>query len=425
MKTKIKNINTFTVLLTVDVAWAQLEEDYNNEFISYSKDYSIPGYRKGKVPEAIVRKNIGPSVEAAYSEKAVGTYYKDAIEKHKLEPINQGAIKELSFSHGSDLHFSIEFEVTPDIKLPNYRKKYKIETIKLIATDTDIDKAINEILEKNSTIQEVESGAKTGHFIMADFQEVDGEGLPVIGKKHENQYIRLGTGNFSGESEDQLLGLKKGQSTVIDISVEDKMIKHKVDIKKVEEQNLPKLDAKFIKTIDPDMKSVKQFRSKVMDTIQKNLDAEHEKGINNMIIDYFVKNTKTDAPGSMIKRYLNHLIEDYKKNNKSLSDDEEQQIRKQYKSIAEHNVKWYLIKGQLMDSEKVKISNDDVDKEISMAIESSPNMEKEIKDFYKDGSNWENLYNDLLQRRLFVELRKYMNHKAKEKTTDSIKQEKK
>ena len=425
MKTKIKKINSFTVLMSVNVKWDDIKEEYNNEFMEYSKGYSIPGFRKGKVPFDIVKKNIGPSVEAAFSEKSIGTYYKRAMEEHKLIPINQGSIKELSFSEGKDLHFSIEFEVNPDIKLPKYSKKYKIETIKLLATDSDVDRAINDIQEKHSTIKKIDTGAESGHFIMADFQEIDSAGLPVIGKKHENQYIRLGTGNFTGESENQLLGLKEGDSTRIDIDVEGTKVTHQIDIKKVEEQMLPELDAKFVKSIDPDTKSVKEFKKKVKENIQNNLDAEHEKGINNRIIDYFVKNSKIDAPKSMVDRYMNHLIEDYKKGNKSVADSDIEKIRSQYSSIAEHNVKWYLIKAELVREESVETNRDEVDSEIEKAISQSPKMENEIKEFYKDENNWENLYNDLLQRKLFSELKKYMNHKVIEKTTDSIKQEEK
>jgi len=423
MKTKIKKINSYTVLLTVDVEWKDIEGAYNDEFVLYRKDYSIPGFRKGKVPLDIVKKNIGPSVEAAFSEKSIGIYYKKAIEEHKLIPINQGSIKNLSFSEGSNLNFSIEFEVNPDYKLPKYSKKYDIETIKLTATNNDIDRAINEIREKHSTIKLVESGAKTGHFIMADFQEIDSTGLPVIGKKHENQYIRLGTGNFAGDSEKQLLGLKKGDSTKIDIDVEGKKITHQVDIKKVEEQQLPKLDTKFVKKIDPDVKSIKAFKEKVKITIQNNLDAEHEKGINNRIIDYFVKNTEIDAPSSMVDRYMNHLIEDYKKGNNSVTETNLEKIRSQYNSVAEHNVKWYLIKSELIEKESIQVENKEVDSEIDKAINQSPSMENQIKEFYDDENNWENLYNDLLQRKLFTELRKHMKHKVIEKTTDSINQE--
>ena len=188
---------------------------------------------------------------------------------------------------------------------------------------------------------------------------------------------------------------------------------------------LPELDAKFVKSIDPDTKSVKEFKKKVKENIQNNLDAEHEKGINNRIIDYFVKNSKIDAPKSMVDRYMNHLIEDYKKGNKSVADSDIEKIRSQYSSIAEHNVKWYLIKAELVREESVETNRDEVDSEIEKAISQSPKMENEIKEFYKDENNWENLYNDLLQRKLFSELKKYMNHKVIEKTTDSIKQEEK
>ena len=118
MKTKVVNKNSFTQELSVTVPWKNLKEDYQKAFDKAKDHYTPPGGRKGKVfgvQLKLFKKNYTPSIEAQFSENSVNDYYRKAIEKLKLTPINQGQITHLSFHEGKDLVFKIEFEIKPDI----------------------------------------------------------------------------------------------------------------------------------------------------------------------------------------------------------------------------------------------------------------------------------------------------------------------
>ena len=90
--------------------------------------------------------------------------------------------------------------------MPNYNKKFKINTTKYIASDKDLDMSLKEIQERHSTLEPITSGAKSGHFINGDFNELDESGESIPNKNMNNQYIKLGSGNFIGESEKTYLG---------------------------------------------------------------------------------------------------------------------------------------------------------------------------------------------------------------------------
>ena len=107
----------------------------------------------------------------------------------------------MNFKEGADLSFTAEFEVEPEIKLPNYKDKIKISAIKYIAGEEDIDQTLKQYQEQHANVKIIDSGAESGHFIRGDFQILNDDGQPRQGSKLENQYIRLGFGLFKGDKE--------------------------------------------------------------------------------------------------------------------------------------------------------------------------------------------------------------------------------
>ena len=107
---------------------------------------------------------------------------KEALDKENLVPINQGKILDLKFKESQDLEFGIEFEIKPEFTLPKYDKKFKIQAIKYIPTDQDLNDALADLQNRFSTMKEINSTAKEGHYLLVDMQELN-DGAPIIGKK--------------------------------------------------------------------------------------------------------------------------------------------------------------------------------------------------------------------------------------------------
>ena len=124
MKTGLKEVNSFTRELDVTVAWDKLSEGFEKEFKKAQSSFELNGFRKGKVPLNIVKKNLLPSIEAHFAEHSLNEYYRKALDELDLNPINQAQINKLHFHEGCDLEFVAEFEVTPAVKLPKYEKKF-------------------------------------------------------------------------------------------------------------------------------------------------------------------------------------------------------------------------------------------------------------------------------------------------------------
>ncbi len=426
MKTKVKNKNSFTKEISVTVPWKNLKEDYQKAFDKAKDHYTPPGGRKGKVfgvQLKLFKKNYTPSIEAQFSENSVNDYYRKAIADLKLSPINQGQITHLTFHEGEDLVFKIEFEFKPEIKLPNYKKKFKVSAIKYIPSKKDIDDSLSDLQNRFSSMEEVKDGADKEHFLFVDLQELD-SGSPVIGKKIEKQYVRLGFGAFKNAALKTMKGIKKDEQRNVTIDIEGKKVDYQVFVHKVEKQIIPKLDNKFAATVEPGLKTLKELKDKIKDNINQSFENEHVKEINNGIINYFVDKTKLDAPESMIQNYLDHIIENNKAQQPNLTKDQEEEMRNSGLEGAIFNVKWYLIKEKIINDEKISVSKEDIDNKTKDLIKREPQNEKSIKDFLKNPENQQRFFDDMLSEKLFDFIKDYVNVKVNKKKSDELRKSK-
>ena len=424
MDIKLKKINDFTKELTCKVPWEKLKDSFQDEFNKVKSNHTPKGGRKGKVfgrDLELFKRNYGTAIEANFAEKSLNIFYQQAIKEQKLDPINQAQVSNIDFSIENELVFTLSFEVVPEINLPNYEKKFKIKMIKYNQTKDDITHALEELRQQHSNLKTIDDGANSNNFIMGDFQELDDNDFPIIGKKLEKQYIKLGIGAFTGATEKELLDVKPNDKRKVTINYgEGKKSRYEIHIHKVEEQLLPDLDDEFAKTVSPDLKTLDELQSQLKDNIQKSIDDDYEKRKREELISYFVSKIKFKAPESMVNRYLEKFIEEQMKKNKNLKKDK---LREEAKNIADFNVKWFIIKDKLVSKSEVSISKQDVDNEIKKIMDESNEDKKKIVDFFQNQNNRESLSSNLLNEKLFKYISSFAVIKDTEKSTAELRKQ--
>ncbi len=426
MKIKLKNTNDYTKELKCTVPWSDLEQSFIDEFNKYKSNHTPKGGRKGKVSGVnleIFKRNYSASIEASFAEKSLNEYYRKALEQENLNPINQANVSNLDFSEGNDLEFTLTFEMIPEVKLPSYKKKFKINMIKFIPSDEDMELSLEELRQQHSNIKTIDSGAKSGDFIMGDFQELDDSDVPIIGKKLEKQYIKLGIGAFTGDAEKKLIGVKIDDKRKVEINYgEGKQVKYEIHIHKVEEQILPELDDNFALSVSSDLKTLDALKDKVKENIQRSIDDDYEKRKRDAYIDYFINKIKFSAPQSMVNRYLEKLLEEQLKKDNNLDKDK---FRDEAKKGAEYNVKWFIIKDAIIRDGGVSFNNDDLNNELNKIVKESHEEEQKIRDYFANEQNRESLASNMMNQKLFDYIDQFATIKDKEQSTSELRKQNK
>ena len=122
----------------------------------------------------------------------------------------------------------------------------------------------------------------------------------------------------------------------------------------------------------------------------------------------------------MIENYLNHLVENNKAQQPNMTEQQEQEIRSTSKDAAIMNIKWYLIKEEIINKEKIDVSNDDMERRKKELIEKDPQNAKNIKVFLKDTNNQQKFFDDILNEKLFNYLKEFANIKVDKKKSDEL-----
>lgn len=428
LKIDIKNINNYTREFKIDVAWENIEGDFNDTLKKFSKKVKLPGFRPGKIPRDRLLQQFQPNIEAQFMDDNINKFYLMALQQEELVPINRADISDVQFRFEGNFSFVAKFEVEPEFDLPKLKNGvFKVQRNNFISDDSDIDDAIDQLRRSHARIESVEDGAIEKDFILCDLQKLDDSGVAIIGKKFEKQMLKVGDGSFTEDQKEKLIGLKPGDKSKINLpDNEDKDIKspYELSVNKVEREILPDVNDDFLKLVNPDLKSIDDLRSDVSAKIKENFLERSKQAFERELSDSLIAKVSVDAPPSMIDNYLNNLIEDAKKQNNGQEVDESK-LKENYRPAAERNLKWYLIRKKLIEEKEIKVEREDVDEEVEFLVKRSPASEKEIRRFYKKPSNRQRIEDDLIERKVLQYLEQYAKVKEVDVNTKDLRGENK
>ena len=419
LKVKSKKINDFTYELAISAKWIDIKEDFNSAKKKVAKEIKLPGFRKGKIPENILMSQYIHSVEMGFVQDFCEKYYLMALQEEKLTPINQAQLKDIDFSYEKDLSFKSEFEIEPSLSLPKFKKNMvSVEKIKFLSNDEEVDKTIDNIMNSQAKAEQIEKNSKDGDFLIVDMQELDESGIPIIGKK-EKKYIAIGQDPFIEDKAESFKSKNVGDSVKITIDMGDGEKNYEFTIDTIQRRVPPVLDDDFVKQMDPNCKSVAEWKSNVRKSIDSEYQRKSDEMFNSSLIDEFVKLINPILPLSMLENYLNNIVSEVKQNQNSPEMDDSK-IKEQYQLFAENNLKWFLLRKAIISDQELSVSTDEVNDFIKEALDKNETQKAEIERFYKKESNKNKLADDLLDQKIIEMLKEHSKIKEKEQKTSEL-----
>ena len=423
MDIKLKEINSYGREVMIDLPWNEIEQDFDKAIRKFSKRVKLPGFRPGKIPRKVLMNQFKPSIEADFIENSVNNYYLKALKEKEIVPVNMGSVSDVNFNHGEHFKFKVTFEVEPQIKLPRMKKNLlKVEKTKYVCDADDIDLAIEEVRNGHAEVKTIEDGAQSGDFVICDLQEVDNTGVPIIGKKLETRYVKVGQPPFDNENEKKLLGVKPNDSVKVMVPIDENnsLSNFELSVKNVERQILPELNDEFVKLADPKSKDLSEYREKVKENLDKAYANRSDEAFNQNICDAMIEKINPEFPPSMAESYLKHIIEDISKNNSEMDKDKAKEI---YKPMAERNLKWYLIRSAIIQSQSFEISKEDISNEIEDRKKINPDHAKDIDNYFKKPSNRSRLSDDLMEKNILAYLKEFTKIKEVKLATKDLRKQ--
>ncbi len=427
MEINVKEMNSYSREMTVHVPWAELEDSFNKHAKKFSKKVNLRGFRPGKIPMKVLLKQFKPAMEADFVEHALNLYYLQALKEKDLLPVNKAEVEKVDFEHEGDMSFTAKFEIEPEMTLPKLRKRaLKVQKTNYVHDIEDVENVIRDLRRNHASMETVETGAEEGNFILADLQKVDPSGLPIIGKKLEKKYLKVGGGVIKDENLDKLKGAKPEDKIRMHLPENEQGEKseYEVTVINVEKEVLPEINEEFIKKVDPEAKTEEELRASVETRIVDNYQNRSKEAFERQLSDAMIEKVNPEFPPSMVESYLDHMVEDIKQSKQPGAEDlDEAKVRETYQSVAERNMKWFLVRKAIIKENELEVTKDEVQAEVQRLIDRSPDHAKEIEKYYKKPSNRTRIEDDLMEKKILDYLQKFAKIKEVDVKTKDLRQQ--
>ncbi len=422
MEIKIETGASHERKLQVQIPWEEMAGEYEKQLNKLNKQVKRPGFRPGKIPRQIMTRTYGPAVLADMVEDwAQRAFYQAAVE-NKWEPITQGKLENLEeFDEGQDLKFELLMEIEPEVTLPKYKSGFKVTRPEYEPTDEDVNHALEHLRERYAEVEPRTDGAVEGDLIKGDLQYLDGSGLPIVGSRVEDRYIKVGEGVFGGQVAETLHGAKTGDEIRFDIPApteKDEDLHVLLNVKAVETEHLPDLNDDFAKLVNPELENLDALKEVTLADIRKQLEQDARRAFHQGLAEYMVENAKVEIPETMITDYLDRLIQRLEQERPGEVD--EAKVRETNRDRAIWELKWYLIRKRLVRDEELNVSDDDVEARIDDLTADMDGDTSKLRALYKDKQTLPQLKEDILDRKVFEHLAGNAKIKDKKISTKEI-----
>jgi trigger factor len=282
----------------------------------------VPGFREGKAPDELVEKYANQQrLLDEFMEHAMNELYRRAVDQEQIRPIATPNVQLKKFVPYTDLEFEAETETLGPIKLPNY-KAMKLAKPKVVITAKDVDGVITSLQARMAQRSEVDRAAKEGDEVLIDFEGKDKQGKAIAGADGKDYPLTLGSKSFIPGFEEELIGVKAGETKQFEITfpkdygvaaLRNKKVDFKVNVKKVQELQEPKIDNDFAAKAGP-FKTVAELKADVKRQLAEEKQHQADIDYQNQLMRKIADKTLIEVPKTLVEEENLRLEEQEKQN---------------------------------------------------------------------------------------------------------------
>jgi trigger factor len=386
--------------------------DAEREFLleSMRKRLNLPGFRKGKVPKEMARKMLAGDLEQEVLQRLVPRAFQDALRQSGLNPLGDPHIDDLDFGPEKPLAFTATVEVLPEIEITGY------EGLKVTRDPVDIDEeAVNRTLdairESRANLEKADRPSQGGDVLALGVMEVDEEGKPLEeGAEPTEMDLEIGGDRTPPSFTEELLGSVVGDMKTIplpypedypDPELAGRTRQYHVTVREVKEKVWPELDDALAKEVlGKDEATVDDLTTEIRDGHGREAEHRARHELENRIVTRLLELNEFELPDSLVATTLDNIVGQARQENPNLSDEEEQQLRTEYRPMVEGRYRGDILVDTVGRQEGIAVSEEDLDAEIAKFAERDGRPVEKIKAELRKEDGLGRLRRDLFRKRV-------------------------
>lgn len=369
-----------------------VEAEMEVELQSLSAKVKMPGFRPGKVPMDMMKKKYGRDVLGDVLQSSINKATKEVIDQNKLRPAMQPDIKIVSFEEGQDLSFDISVDVLPELPAVDY-SKLTVDEYTFEVPESETNESLERLAKSRRHPHKKDGAAENGDVVKIDFLGKR-DGVPFKGGEGKGFQLELGSNQFIPGFEEQLIGLKAGDTKTIEVKFPEQY--HSADLAgQPATFDVTVHEVSYLHTPDVSDKMAEGLGFENLEALKKainsQLSAEFERAARTkakkQLFDLLDKEVKLELPEKMQKAEFESIwkqVEEAKKaGDPELKDKSEAELKKEYEAIATRRVKLGILLSEVGRANNLQITREELSAAVMEQARMYPGQEEKVFEFYR------------------------------------------
>ena len=415
LKVRTTQASAWGRILSIEFPRQRFEAERARVLRDLRRQVARPGFRKGKVPLALVERDFAERIRADALEKLIPEITRSAIEQEGLDVISVPNVRTLDLDHPETVRMDVELDVRP--QLPPLRPEtWRVEAWKPEVRDTDVEQALAALREEHSQYLSVPREARDGDFVVVSYVPVDAAGREQKAQRVENYPFQLGEGQVVVEFEAAVRGLVAGQTARAQVQyaadhdnqeVAGKLVAFVLTLQDVKEKHLPALDDELAR--DLGLEDFASLRQRVHDDVGRRLAAESDRDLREKLVDAGIAAHPFEVPQSMVERFLDFVVADYEERHRrmrlELASERRDELRQTARPAAERAARRALLVEHLAAAHSLQATPEEVDMWIEEKVQPDGPDAARLRRFFAEPDRRRRLHSDLTEDKVFAFVR--------------------
>ena len=319
MRVMVESTGGLERRMTVEIPEDTVEAEIETRLLSMARSVKVAGFRPGKVPLKVVASRYRRKVRDEVVGDMVRSSFYEALAKERLRPAGSPTIDPLEPESEGGVAYTAVFEVFPDVELPSF-ERVKIARKKAEVADGDVDRMVETLRTQRKTWHQVDRPAERGHRVVVDYVgTVDGNEFE--GGQATNAAIELGAGRMLKSFEEGLIGASAGTDVVLDVTFPEtfrssalagKQAAFQVTVHRVEESQLPEVDAEFVRSFGVTAGGVEEFRQEVRNNLERELYDAMRLQAKGQVMDALLQAKSFELPSALVEQEKETILDQHR-----------------------------------------------------------------------------------------------------------------
>ena len=441
MSVQVENLEHNMAKLTINVSAEELEKALDSAYKKQKGQISVPGFRKGKVPRAMIEKMYGAGV--FYEDAAnilMQQTYPAAVDDSGVDIVSRPTVDVVQIEKGKEFIYTAEVAVRPEVTLGKYMG-VTVTKIDTTVTDEEVDAELENQRNKNArTVTVTDRPVAEGDTAVIDFEGFV-DGVAFEGGKGENHPLEIGSHTFIDTFEDQLVGKNTGDEVEVNVTFPEKYqaedlagkpATFKVKINEIKTKELPELDDEFAQDA-AGVDTLAEYKEELKKNLTEKKETEAKKTKEDEAIKKIIDKSKMDIPEAMINTQCETMVEEFAQRIAQSGLTMEQylqfsgmtvdQLKEQVRPEALTRIQSSLVLEQIAKDENIEVTDADVDAEVEKMAKAYGMEPDKLKEYMGDAEK-ESMKKDIAITKAVDLIMDNIKERAKAKRkTDAAKEE--